>query len=195
MGAKILGIDLDELTVMQSDLRHPSIEDMIEFVSNGGFWTTEVLSKFAADAHTRVCPLMEIVLFEDGRYMVHDGHHRVVATWLGGRRYLRNDEFILKKWHYSNYQGINFDHHWVTPFDPRSEVRAPDISEFKKKALALALTDVDAAKEFIVENKYLYVKPRLFTGVSGLVDLYLCKNCDSYEQGDIDEFDFTGRYY
>ncbi len=179
----MISIDLDELSVMQDELRHESnfIEEMIQFVSDGGFWTEESIAQYAERIGTNRFKLMELVQFnEDGRYMVHDGHHRVVATWLGGRSYLRSDEFVLKHWNYTDYQGINFANRWVTPFDPKSEIRIPDISIFKTKAIELAKTDEEAAKKFILENRNIYAKPRLVTGVSNLVDRYL-RRSDSYE--------------
>jgi len=187
-----LSIGLDELTVMQDALRHSCIDEMIDFVAGGGFWTKDVLSDYAANSQlTRVCPLMEIVRFEDGRYMIHDGHHRVVATWLGGRDYLRGDEFILKHWKYSNYQNINFVNHWITPFDPRNEVRAADISAFKKHVFSIMEEDPEEAEKFIIDNRFLYVRPRLFTGVADLIDKYLWH---SYE-GEINEVRSESQFY
>jgi hypothetical protein len=167
-------IKLNELIVMQENLRHTSqIEKMIYFVKNGGFWTEDVLKKYAESVGTRVCPLMEVVCFPDGKRMIHDGHHRIVSIYLGGRDYLREDEFILKYWDYKDYLNVNIDNRWVTPFDPRTEVRVPDIGEFKKKAIDLFAADPEKAREFIFKNKMSYIKDRNISWVSSLARNYL----------------------
>ena len=168
-------IELCNLTVMQDELRHTAqVAKMVEFVKKGGFWTQEVLRQYAA-AHglNRVCPPMEIIRFPDAHLMVHDGHHRAVSVCLGGRDYIREDEYVFKDWSYEDYLEINFPNRWVTPFDPRTHIRIANIAEFKKTALDLAATDFDAACLFIEENRNEYIKPRKVHGVKDLVQYYL----------------------
>lgn len=168
-------IPIDELMIMQHDLRNfTQIDEMIKYVSNGGFWTQDALAAFAVKFHhERVCPLMEIVFFPDGQKMVHDGHHRLVSTYLGGRDYVRGDEYVMKLWKYEDYLHINFDNRWVTPFDPRTHVRVADIGVFKKTALDLSKTDADAAKSYIRAHQHTYVEARKWTGVANLAQTYL----------------------
>ncbi len=40
-------------------------------------------------------PKITLVQCEDGEVQVHDGHHRLVAYWLSGRRNLQRHEYIL----------------------------------------------------------------------------------------------------
>ena len=40
-------------------------------------------------------PPVELHRCDDGQVVIHNGHHRVTAIWLSGRRYLRRDEFHL----------------------------------------------------------------------------------------------------
>ena len=176
-----MSIGLDELTVLQNNLRHISqMESMIAFVESGAFWTVDALSEFAA-AHglPRVCPLIEIASFPDGRLMIHDGHHRAVATNLGGRDFLRGSEYTIKNWDYENYMHINFANKWVTPLDPRSEIRVADIGEFKKNCLDLFSTaGEEAARQYILANKHLYARTRSVSSVAELTERYLLRRSD-----------------
>lgn len=177
-------IKLGELIVMQDSLRHTvQVPGMIEFVRTGGFWTQESLKAFAVQNKlSRVSPVMEIIRFPDKKLMVHDGHHRIVATYLAGRNYLRGNEYVYNDWSYDDYLEINFGNRWVTPFDPRIEIRAADIGVFKKEALELAKSDPDAAIRFILDSKQVYVKPREVHGVTGLVQKYLNRSEETQER-------------
>jgi hypothetical protein len=172
-------IEIDDLTVSQDAMRHTAqIAAMIEYIRTGGFWTCDALEKFATDNDLKVCPLIEIVQFPDGRYMIHDGHHRVVSTYLGGRHFLRGDEYRLKHWTYENYGGINFVNKWVTPFNPKSEIRLPDFWVFKKKVFELLEIDKDAATRYILDNGPLYKRLRTISGVACLADRYNASHID-----------------
>lgn len=170
-------IDLLNLIVMQDDLRHAAqIQTMAAYIRQNGFWTADALQQFAKENNlARVCPLIEIISFPDGKLMVHDGHHRVVSTFVGGRQYLRGDEYVFKFWDYSDYLDINFKNRWVTPFDPRVEIRIPDIGTFKKKAIDLSQNSADESIAYIRANKALYVKPRILWTVPELVGVYQSK--------------------
>ena len=168
-------IFLENLMVMQDDLRHPAqIPEMIEFVRQGGFWTQDVLANYAKNNQlTRICPLKEIIEFPDKKYMTHDGHHRLVSVYLGGRDYIREDEFVIKNWTYDDYLEINFPNNWVTPFDPRTEIRLAEIGKFKKHALDLSKKSPEEAMNFIASNKSSYAKERNVFTIKCLADLYL----------------------
>lgn len=166
---------IDELMIMQHNLRNfDQIHDMIDYIAKGGFWTKESLAEFAVKLHhERVCPLMEIVFFPDGKKMVHDGHHRLVSTYLGGRKYIRGDEYVMKMWKYDDYLHINFDNRWVTPFDPRTHVRVADIGNFKKIALELSKIDPAEAEIYIRARQNTYVETRKWSSVANLAQTYL----------------------
>jgi hypothetical protein len=162
-------IKVNDLSIMQECLRDKSqICAMIEFVKNGGFWTLDVLSKFAKEKGKKNSPLIEIVKFPDEKYMIHDGHHRLVSIYLAGRDFVRKDEYVQKEWDYCDYLKINFENGWVTPFDPIAEIRLPDIYKFKFTALDLSLKNKEEAIKFILSNKNLYAKPRTISKVSSL---------------------------
>lgn len=161
---------LKDLMVMQSGLRNiDQIEGMIDFVEKGGFWTNEVLKHYALENNRKVCPLIEIVCFPNNQYMIHDGTHRSVSIYLAGRNYLRFDEYLVKKWTYQNYLEISFENNWVTPFDPRTEIKIADIGEFKKKALEISKISLEESINFIRNNKDLYIVPRTVHFIEDLV--------------------------
>ena len=127
-------MNLNELGIIQGELRNiKQIDGMVEHVRSGGFFDYQSLLKVNLSSS-----LIEIAYFpEDGRYYIHNGHHRAVSIYLGGRTYIDDTEYYLKKWHYKDYNTINFDVGYVTPFDPRKEVRVADISRFKKRIMII----------------------------------------------------------
>jgi hypothetical protein len=149
-----MNLALSKLLVMQSHLRdYSQIPQMVEYVRNDGFWTSSTLSMFANKQNIKTSSICEIASFPNDIWMIHDGHHRVASIFLGGRDYLREDEFFIKEWSYDKYLEINFDNKWVTPFHPLLEIRLADIKNFKKKAMDLFLEDAQKAIDFIRLNK------------------------------------------
>jgi len=151
-------IFLSELLIIQEELRNVGqITDMVKHVRNHGYWTEEVLTEHSKKNNLPPGRLIEIVEFPDGQRMVQNGHHRCVATYIGGRDFLRGDEFFIRKWKYSDYLEINFEEKWVTPLDPRTHIRVSDIGKYKKHVLSLK---EDEAREYIEENSDRYIKKR-----------------------------------
>lgn len=160
-------IELSKLWVSQDGLRDTSqLPAMIEFVRAGNFWTKENLSLFAAINNQRPPATIEIAEFPD-QLMVHDGHHRCIATLLGGRNYLREDEFHIKQWQYSNYQNPNLKTNWFTPFDPKLEVRKADFKQFKDKIWDISKENGEV-QNFILANKVMYATTRIFFSLEDL---------------------------
>ena len=81
--------------------------------------------------------LSAIARFPDDRMMIRDGHHRCLATYIGGRTYLRHDEYSVETYTYEMYAEINFEAGFVTPFDPHTEVRVPDFTAFRQEVFRL----------------------------------------------------------
>ena len=159
------------LLVMQHLPRNPSqIPEMVDYVKNGGLWTPSVLTKWSKEHDERESPLINLTRFrDDNSYAIHDGHHRIISTWLGGRAYLLREEYEVQEYNYAEYLEINFGKTWVTPFDPRTHVRIPDIREFKRKAMSLRDSDgEEAAIEFILANQNDYIEARKFSKVDEL---------------------------
>lgn len=156
-------VGLDYMGVMQDDLRHEgSLPEMIEYVQSGGFWTPDFLVEYATKHRLRTSPIIQISRFEDGQLFVHDGHHRCVATWLGGRNFIRRDEYHEKEWSYDQYLEINHPNGWYTPFDPRNHVRTADFAAFKRQARDRFLADATEAERWIVENAGIYRRDKTF---------------------------------
>lgn len=110
--------------------------------------------------------------FEDGQIYCHNGHHRVAACAVAGREELREGEYALEDWTYAQYQEINWEVNWTTPFDPRLETRAADLTPFRT-ALAFVVERAGraAAEAFIWRHTRLYKLPRVVTTFVELVAL------------------------
>lgn len=161
---------LSGLVVTQNALRNiEQIGGMMQHIINNGRWTKDALTSWGGTHNN----LISIVQFSDGVKGIHDGHHRCVATLLGGRNYLYPSEYELCHRSYADYMCVNLDAGWITPFDPRTEVRLGNFLEFKDFVYELLEKDVDAAMEYIVISKYLYACARDIQMLSELVKLYI----------------------
>jgi len=165
---------LKDLLVLQADLRHwTDVDSMIEHVKNGGFWTKEYLEEYSLlKKLPRVSPIIAISSFEDGVKFVHDGHHRCVATWLGGRDYLRSDEFLISEWKYEEYLEIAPHNNWYTPFNPKTHVRTPDFAEFKVQAKLRFKDNPKEAADWLYENLDEFRTVRTIDSVADLAKLF-----------------------
>jgi hypothetical protein len=129
---------------------------MMEYVKNGGFWTLLKRTEYANNTATKVSPSIQLTQFEDGEIYVHDGHHRCISTCLGGRDYIRDDEYEIYNWTYDEYLEINAPNRWWTPFDPRIHLRLPDVKLFKEEAARRFNVDPQACVKWIRENHARY---------------------------------------
>jgi hypothetical protein len=153
-------LQLDTLGTMHDEIRHKhQVVEMSLLVRDGVFWTRDVLRAHADKHHTPVPHPIAIAHFPDGRRMIRDGHHRSLATYIGGRAYLRHDEYRVEAYTYEMYAEINFEAGFVTPFDPRTEVRVPDFTAFRQEVFRLYARDPEEAVAFIRQNKSRYARP------------------------------------
>ena len=114
--------------------------------------------------------LISITEFEDYQLFIHDGHHRAGSILVAGRDYLRGDEYTITKMRYTQYDEINFDVNFVTPFVPSLEVRLSNFADFKNTAVRLFRNDEPhRAVWYIRNNRHLYCKTRTIESVSELV--------------------------
>jgi len=123
------------------------VKAMVEFVKKGG--------EFNAS------PLISLFLLDDGRLYIHDGHHRSMAVYLSGRDHLKPTEYTLSPITYDALGSVNFDVGYVTPYDPRTEMRLSDFKIFKRIAKELHddLTNPNRIRDalrYINENRALY---------------------------------------
>jgi len=171
-------LKLETLQVTQDLRDYDQIDPMVAHVQSGGLFTTDVLEGFAKEQGLKTSPLIQISEFEDGQQFIHDGHHRTVSIWLGGRNHIDDNEYEIKKWKYQDYLDIVFLKPdgkwlgWVTPYDPRTEVRMPDIADFKKCVHDLFYNEKAGgeatARNFIENNQMMYAKPRVIKTVPSL---------------------------
>jgi len=158
---------------------------MARLVREGVFWSKDYLCEYALAFDQKTSPLIQLSLFEDGLIFIHDGHHRCVATHLGGRSWLRSDEYVVNKWTYADYKALNPAANWFTPFDPRSTIRLPDLKSFKdrmKKKFA-ELNDLGLLEAFILENHGEYARHRTLWTVSELAEKLGLSNATKEEAG------------
>ncbi len=166
------GIQINDLDTSHNHLRNrKALDEMAEYIKGGGFWTEQYLREYATQHSIRQSPIIQLSRFDDGWMMIHDGHHRIGATHLAGRNYLREDEYNITDWTYDSYLEICHENNWYTPFDPRTHCRKADFAAFKKLARQRFLDGEDpkAISEWILKNPQLYVEPRVVRNISQLV--------------------------
>ena len=157
MSLSILGI-----LVTQVGFRNEAqLKNMIMFARSGGFFNKESINRFNIDnPGTQSGWPIKISRFEDGQLFCADGHHRLAAIVMSGRSCLHDSEYEIQDWKYSDYIEINFACRWVTPFDPRSEIRISDYSYFKNNVYDLFKVSEAEAIKFIRKNKSMYTISR-----------------------------------
>jgi hypothetical protein len=154
-------LNIYDLTVTQKNIRNvEQLRDMVKIVKDGGFFTQNCLQKHPHRGDKTPC--IEITQFEDGKNFIHDGHHRVVSILLGGRDFIDNTEYRIRKFKYEDYLLPNLITAWWTPFDPRTDVRLSDMTEFK--TLIKELIDKEESTKIVLEkieqNRHLYLESR-----------------------------------
>lgn len=150
------------LWVMQDGFRLSKSEmiAMRTFVNLGGFFNEDALLEYDPNHHS----LIALVSTPDGKLHVRDGLHRVYVINRANRP-LRADEYTIENKTYEEFMKINFDCGWVTPFDPRREVRKSNFFNFKN--------DIIAIDRCITDEK-LKIKCR------SILDLYIYHNKTMY---------------
>jgi len=167
-------LNLDQLYVSQEQVREKkALIGMIRFVKSGLLWTKEQLASYHFEEKTHIAggDLIAISRFPDGFMLVHDGHHRCVATYLASRNELHNEEYAIKDWRYEDYTVIEFKNCWVTPFDPRIECRLANFWPFKQKVLQIYKDEgEEKAIWWIKNNKEQYCHQRTINTVPDLAN-------------------------
>lgn len=166
---------IDKLIVTHNHLRHEDdLVKMIPYVKNGGLWTKEHLEEFSRKmGFSRISPLIQLSRFEDNQIFIHDGHHRLISTYLAGRDILYPEEYVISNWKYSDYLEINHKNGWYTPFDPRTHTRTPDFAQFKKLAREKFVDNPKEAEQWILENQNMYREKRKYLFVPEMAQIFL----------------------
>lgn len=139
---------------------------MTEHVLNGGVFTIDNVPAFHPE--DSVFPLVRISRFPDGGLYLHDGHHRAVSIWLGGREYLLPNEYEIQDWDsIERYSEINLKANWVTPVNLKTEVRLPDTRIYKR---LIQESGPEDAIELINNLRHMYVTERKYGNVVELAE-------------------------
>jgi asparagine N-glycosylation enzyme membrane subunit Stt3 len=173
-------MDISSLIIMQEDLSEvDQFQEMVKFIRDGGFFTKTALEQHESDITREALEeikeypkvrLISITEFEDGTLFIHDGHHRIGAILKAGREYLRDDEYTITKMRYAQYDEINADANFVTPFVPYMEVRLSDFSDFKNTAIRLFRNGKPHdAVYYIRNNRSKYCRVRQIRYVKDLI--------------------------
>jgi hypothetical protein len=169
---------LKDLLVTQNGLRNcRQVARMIEFVRRGGYFSQDarLAQAILTDGRRQgVPPPMFISHMEDGRLVLHDGHHRAVAMFLGGRDHVIGKvEADYGNYTYADYSQPNPEMGWFTPFDIDTEVRLPDFGWFKGEAQEIYKQyGLGALKEFTTNYHSAYAEPRRLQTVAELAEVY-----------------------
>lgn len=164
-------IYIKDLTITQHNIRSYShLHSMVDFARNGGFFTQDIIDNYVfRNLNHSKQRLIQISKFEDGRMYITDGHHRALAIYLSGNRdFIDSPEYDLNTWRYEHFKEINPESGWVTPFDPRVEVRLPELSVFRGEIKAKE-NNYEKIK-YIVNSERLFKETRMIWSVSELAD-------------------------
>eukprot|EP01119_Soliformovum_irregulare_P006944 TRINITY_DN19354_c0_g1_i1.p1 TRINITY_DN19354_c0_g1~~TRINITY_DN19354_c0_g1_i1.p1 ORF type:complete len:256 (-),score=23.95 TRINITY_DN19354_c0_g1_i1:32-730(-) len=170
-------LNISDLYCTQTDLRHADVLPSISrLVRDGGILNHVTVAKHL-EKQTSIDTEPHLVViakgFEDGRRYVWDGHHRLLGIWNAGRKFLYPEEFLFMAADYKLCSSIRYDLGFVTPYDPKSEVRSSNFAAFKGKILKMALElGEDVATDEIHKSKSIYSSPRKVNTIPELHELY-----------------------
>lgn len=125
---------------------------------------------------------INIAVFEDGKKYIMDGHHRCLGYWLKIKLGLIEDDSSLLKdakyynFNYDDFKYPNLDNRWVTPYNPLTHVRVPDLYEWKSDILQFSKNSNIDIEDYINANRNKYIQKRLVNNLSEMLDLYLREN-------------------
>jgi hypothetical protein len=159
-------LKIERLTVLHEEIRDSArLQDMVSYVKSGGSWTGNA-PQFAL-SRGGWTPI-QVARLPDGMLLLHDGHHRAVATHLAGRDWLHQNEYELTDRPYDDFLLPNLENGWYTPLDPRTECRLAEYRLFREEVVALARRDPGIALAFIEQNRSRYACRRTISRVSEL---------------------------
>jgi len=69
----------------------------------------------------------------ENQLYIWDGHHRVIAIYLGGRSEIYPEEYCILNITFELTKKVNFETGYVTPFDPQTEIRLAEFGLFKQQ--------------------------------------------------------------
>jgi hypothetical protein len=161
-------LHLENILVTQEWLRNAvQINGMVYHLINGGTFDSDAICKFSK----RQAGLIQIARFPDGKLFLQDGHHRLMAVFLSRRDFLHSFEYEITDWTYQEYLDINFKQKWVTPYDPRTELRIEDYHSFKCGVFERYAVSEEDAIQYINENRDKYTIKRSDVGITDIASM------------------------
>jgi len=161
---------INELIPTQTGIRNRErLKRMLTYAKEGGIFDYSNIKKLDPNFKH---PLINILACEDGKNYVWDGHHRVTAILLSGRKILFPSEYTIMEKQYSQLLCPNLQTCFFTPFDPRSELRLPEFGSFKSKVNQM----IDQNKspheiqDFIFHSREKYCTKRNFSSFDDLIE-------------------------
>eukprot|EP01114_Cavostelium_apophysatum_P020652 TRINITY_DN6981_c0_g1_i1.p1 TRINITY_DN6981_c0_g1~~TRINITY_DN6981_c0_g1_i1.p1 ORF type:complete len:253 (-),score=38.49 TRINITY_DN6981_c0_g1_i1:34-738(-) len=174
---------LSELIVTQHGFRSQNrekLQQMINYVAKGGLFDDQELRRYKKEKHKETDRITLAKFERTEQTIPHcctyiwDGHHRVLAMYLGGRNYIDPSEYrIITNFRYDLTAKKHLSSGFVTPFDPREEVRLPGFYDFKKEALEeirrhnWSESEID---EYLEKNASRYKRKREFSTIGEMAD-------------------------
>lgn len=163
-------IDVTALRIMQHGLRNANqLKSMIAFVERNGYFDHNAMTAFHVCADRQDIPSLMHIADIKGQLFIHDGHHRAIAAYLGGRKVIFDKEFWIKEYSWEDYMQTNLANKWHTPFDPRTEVRLSDLTPFRNM-MRYCDEDEDLRSFAIKHFSHRYKTERKLTWLSEMVD-------------------------
>lgn len=112
-----------------------------------------IIARFKNEGH--LVPSLQ----SENLYLLHDGHHRALAIYLGGREFFDESEFEFRDFQsFEDYNSVNFKAYWFTPMNIIQEIRHADIYPFK--SCVAKITDEQEALKYIEEHRFAYCAAR-----------------------------------
>lgn len=164
------------LIVTQNGLRnYGQVAKMAAFVRAGGKFTFDarLAQHILTDDPRPTPPPMHLAFMEDGRVLLHDGHHRAVAMLLAGRDHLDDSEYEFAEYTYHDYSRAHPEKGWFTPFDVDTEVRLPDFGAFRLMAKNFYEHGKPEELRQLMKARSWYAESRRLWTVKELTEEYL----------------------
>ena len=160
-------IHLAALKTTQSWVRSINqVKKMLAHVQNAGIFTIDNIKQFHPEDST--FPLIRVSQFPDGSHYLHDGHHRAVSIWLGGRDILLPGEYEIQYFpSIAKYAEVNPGAGWYTPINLDSEVRLPDTRVYKR---LIQEVEPEHIPILVKDLKSMYATPRIYDNVVELAE-------------------------
>jgi len=128
-------VDLPKVTQYGVRYDRERLKNMAKYVANGNKFDLAAIRSYSKKPNP---PLITLVKYPDYNLYIWDGHHRALAIYLGGRKVILPEEYkILPNLTYEHSMMPVFEEGYVTPFDPRKELRLADFGPFKQEMLAM----------------------------------------------------------